>query len=207
MISRISFAEEIFNSNTFYDSNYSRNITNANAHYEVALYNSEEPPSWVSGYNLETKKGLPLKSRFSGKNSLGVTVGLGSGTGLGYRRYIDNKFSLRLSGLIIYTNYRANVISSGLQVAYDFFQRGRLGMYAFSQMGLFFAKAPVRGFNETMRYCPAVGFGVRLGSLKKYGLTYNFELAFTETSIDNDGFNFKPSYIWPLPQGGVYYVF
>lgn len=153
----------------------------------------------------DTPKALRTLDEFTGRNSLGLMVGLGSGTGLSYRRYLTDRFALRGTGYIFYLNNVASLYHIGASALFDFRRDDRFVLYGVGGVGFAQAKDPAGEsslLTLDMGIFPHLGVGGELGNHTKPGIVYQGELVLTPVLTNGS--------LWrllPLPHLGVSYIF
>lgn len=151
----------------------------------------------------EPARALQTMDEFTGRNALGVMVGLGSGVGVSYRRYLTDAFALRAAGYVFALKDGAQLHDFGLLAQYDFRRDPHFVLYAIG--GLSYSHVALPGLLDpplTLGLFPAAGAGIELGDHEKPGLTYQIELALT--ALFTNGSFYK---LLPLPQVGIHYIF
>lgn len=153
----------------------------------------------------DTPKALRTLDEFTGRNSLGLMLGLGSGTGLSYRRYVTDRFALRGTGYIFYLNDVASLYHIGASALFDFRRDDRFVLYGVGGIGFAQAKDPAGEsylLTLDMGIFPHLGVGGELGNHTKPGIVYQGELVLTPVLTNGS--------LWrllPLPHLGVSYIF
>ncbi len=157
---------------------------------------------------LEADEALPPGAltpldTYTGRNGIGAYVGLGSGIGLSYRRYVVDRFALRATGYVVHIDDTMTLYSASFTAQYDFRRDERFALYAVGGLANSVSRFEKDdGTTETVGIFPAIGVGIELGEHEKVGFTYQFEMALTGIFIDG-----AYRKLLPLPQVGIYYVF
>lgn len=133
----------------------------------------------------------------TGRNALGISVGLASGTGLSYRHYFNNFFALRIDGGII-ANTRAALYSVGLTAQEDFLRTYFHRLYALQAFA-------VHGGPGRILLVPGAGAGYEYNfSGMRRGLSLRGECVLSPLFVAGEP---GPVLFTFLPQVGVSFVF
>lgn len=158
-------------------------------------------------------KALRTMDEFTGRNALGVTVGIGSGTGISYRRYFNDRIAARGVGYLLYVKDALSLYHFGVSGQVDIRRDERFVIYglagvSFAQATTYTDSAPAEGgedaglLNLNLGVFPNAGVGLEWGSHSHAGFVLQGELVLTGL-IANGGF----VRLLPLPQIGVQYLF
>lgn len=150
------------------------------------------------------KDALRTLDDFTGRNSLGFTIGAGSGTGLSYRRYLTDRIAVRGTGYLLYARDLVNLFSLGVNGQLDLMRDTSSLFYAVAGVGV--ARALEIADNPEiltldLAVFPNVGLGYERGSRTESGFVYQGELVLTV--IVSNG----QARVLPLPQVGIQYLF
>lgn len=150
------------------------------------------------------KDALRTLDDFTGRNSLGFTLGAGSGTGLSYRRYLTDRVAIRGTGYLLYARDLVNIFSVGVNGQLDLMRDTSSLFYAVAGMGVAKAieiAAEPEVLTLDLALFPNIGLGYERGSRTESGFVYQGELVLTVIIVDGQ------ARVLPLPQVGIQYLF
>lgn len=181
----ISFADEIIDHNKF-----------SSALRTVASSDLPVPEQFEK---FDSEK-LNSDSLTQGRNAIGVGLGLSSGIGLQYRRYLSNFMAIRASGFMIGTS-KQFLFSVGLGLQQDWRRTNKYRFYTFESLAMHLFPS------NTFWLVPGLGLGLEK-HLKNFrnGLSFYGELSLSPT-FDANSSNFSLVLIAILPQIGIHYIF
>jgi opacity protein-like surface antigen len=153
---------------------------------------------------LKNDTQLPVADTYTGRNGVGVTLGLSSGVGVNYRRYLTDSVALRGAGYVVYKSGVTSLYSIGLTGQYDFRRDDRFTIYALGGLGMSQAVMTTErlSFDSGFGIYPGAGVGLQLGNNNRASVAYQLEVVLT--AFFNDGAFVR---LLPLPQVGLTYNF
>lgn len=168
---------------------------------------------------------LRTRDEFTGRNAIGLMVGIGSGSGVSYRRYLSDRVGVRSTGYVLYVRDVVSLFSLGLTGQFDFRRDEKSVFYGVG--GVSFAQAkglststegakqlqeetsPIEDrepvFPLQLGVFPNVGAGFTWGDQTKPGLIYSVEV--TLHGLFVNGACAPILCAAPMVQGGVFYHF
>ncbi len=143
------------------------------------------------------KRAIRKSSPPTGRNALGISIGLASGTGISYRRYVTNFLALRVDGGIV-ASTEAALYSIGLTVQEDVLRTFYYRLYTLQSVA-------VSGGPNRVLTAPGAGIGFEYNfDTMRRGVSVRGEWVLTPLFVSGTS---SPPLFTFLPQFGVAFVF